>query len=444
VPTTLDCELLRDVYGTEEARAAFDTRALVQGWLDAERALAEAEAECGVIPEEAARRIAQEADATLYDVDALRAGIAESQHPLVPLVRALVERCGEHGAWVHWGATTQDIIDTGLVLQVRRAAPLLDRDLERAVAAAAELARRYRDAVMAGRTHGQHAVPTTFGLRAAGWADELGRARERLARAVAELPAELAGAAGTLASLEDAGGAVRRAYARRLDLPLADLPWHVARDRVRDLGFALAQLSAAAERIAADVVRLQATEVAEAAEPLAPGHVGSSTMPQKQNPMVSEYLVASARLLRGSVAVLTEAAPHAHERDMALWAVEWLAVPQAVILAAGTLDKLASILEGLRVFPERMAENLAATRGQIMAEAAMMRLARALGHEEAHALVARAARSAWDARRPLLDVLAETPDVAAVLTRDELEAALRAEAYLGLAGSFVDAVTRPA
>ncbi len=243
MPTTLDCELLRDLYGTDEVRAAFDSHALVQAWLDVEVALAEAQAEVGIVPPEAAQRIREEACATNFDLGVLRSGIAASKHPLVPLIRALGERCGEAGAWVHWGATTQDVVDTGFTLQARAALVPIARDLDRATRAAAVLADRYADTPMAGRTHFQHAVPITFGLKAATWADELDRARQRLGRAgEAALTAQLSGAAGTFATLGGDAEAVQEAFSRRLGLARADVHWHATRDRVRDLGHALAEL----------------------------------------------------------------------------------------------------------------------------------------------------------------------------------------------------------
>jgi 3-carboxy-cis,cis-muconate cycloisomerase len=247
LPTTLDCEVLRDLYGSPEVRAVFDSRSLLQSWLDVERALAEAEVEAGVIPSAAAERIAREADAALYDLEAVREAIARSQHPLVPLIRSLAERCGEHGGWVHWGATTQDVIDTGLVLQVRAALAPVMRDLGRAGAGAERLADRFREAPIAGRTHGQHAVPITFGFKAASWADELRRCAKRLRSAEETISvAQLGGAAGTLASLGAAAGAVRSAFARALGLAEAEIAWHAARDRFRDLAHALDEVAAAA------------------------------------------------------------------------------------------------------------------------------------------------------------------------------------------------------
>jgi 3-carboxy-cis,cis-muconate cycloisomerase len=443
MPTTLDCEVLGDLYGTAELRAIFDSRALIQAWLDVEVALAEAQAEVGVIPTEAAARIAREADASLYDLAALRDGIAASKHPLVPLIRALVERCGEHGGSVHWGATTQDIVDTALVLAASAALALIRRDLERSAQAAAALARRHAGTPMAGRTHGQHAVPITFGLKAATWADELARTLARLdgdSRVVST--AQLSGAAGTFATLGADAGAVQEAFCRRLGLARADVHWHPTRDRLRDLAHALAQLSSAAERIAAEVVRLQATELEEAAEPTTEAHVGSSTMPQKRNPMTCEYVVASARLLRAQTGVLGEAGAHAFERDMGLWAVEWIAVPQALILAGGVADKLATVLEGLVVDEERMRANLDLTAGQIMAEAVTMALARAIGHEPAHAAVLAASRRALAAGRTLLDELADDPAVSAHIDRAELERVMDPASYLGLSAESAESVAR--
>ena len=426
--------LFGDLFGTDEVRRAFDDQALIQGWLDAERALALAEAEVGVIPPDAAERIAAEADAAGFDTAVLRTGIAESQHPLVPFVRALTERCGNAGAYVHWGATTQDITDTGTVLQLRAGLAPVERDLRRATAAAATLASRYAATPTAGRTHGQHAVPTTFGFKAASWVDELHRGEARLARARGEaLTGQLGGAAGTLASLGDDAAAVRAAFCRLLDLAEPEIPWHAARDRLRDLVHALGEVGAAAERIAAEIVRLQATEVAEVREPATARSVGSSTMPQKRNPMMCEYVIAAARLLRGPLAVLESTAAHASERDMGAWAAEWLAVPDAVILTAGLVAKLADVLERLEVDETQMARNLAVTDGAIMAEAVMMALARTIGHEPAHEALTTASRRAAATGSGLRECLLGDPELAAALTPGELEQLLDPSRYLGLA-----------
>jgi 3-carboxy-cis,cis-muconate cycloisomerase len=344
---------------------------------------------------------------------------------------------------VHWGATTQDVIDTGLVLQLRAALVPIRRDIGRSRSAAVGLAAEHRDTPMAGRTHGQHAVPITFGLKAASWADELARAEGRLDRAARDAAVgQLAGAAGTLAALGDEAEGVRAEFCRILELGEPEVPWHAARDRLRDLSHALDEVAAAAERIGLEVVSLQSTEVAEVAEPLAPGHVGSSTMPQKKNPFICHYLVASARLLHGSTSALRASAAHAHERDMSAWAVEWLALPQALILAGGLTEKLAYVLEGLVVLPERMRLNLELTRGQIMAEAAMMALAGWVGHERSHELVTAASRRAGAEGRDLADVLREDPEIAELLSPEEIAGLFDPVRYLGLAGAAADAVSR--
>lgn len=432
MPTTLDCELFRDVFGSARMREAFDTRAMVQAWLNVESALAAAEADVGVIPAPAARRIAREADVRHYDLADLRRGIERSAHPLVPVVRALSQRCGEHGAYVHWGATTQDIMDTGMVLQIREALPYLVDCAAQAREDCLRLTHAFAESPMPARTHGQHAVPMTFGLKAAGWADELGRVRERLLGARETISvAQLGGGGGTLASLGDDADGVLAAFCERLELRRPDVAWFASRDRVRDVAHALAELGAAAERIAAEVIRLQGTEVGELAEGSSEEHVGSSTMPQKRNPMRSEYLVASARLLRGSVEALFSATAHAGERDMALWAVEWLAVPQAFILGGGVAEKLRELIAALEVDPARMRANLELTDGAILAEAAMMALAGELGREEAHAVVMAASRIAGAAGRPLLDVLVEDPRAGRLLDASLLERLRDPEAYLG-------------
>jgi adenylosuccinate lyase len=357
----------------------------------------------------------------------------------VPVIRALAERCEEHGAYVHWGATTQDIIDTGMVLQIREALPWLLERVSSAHASCLRLAREFADSPMPARTHGQQAVPMTFGLKAAGWADELWRVHERLVAARETISvAQLGGAGGTLASLGDDAEQVVESFCARLDLRRPELAWFVARDRVRDVAHALAELGASAERIAAEVIRLQATEVGELAEGGADTHVGSSTMPQKQNPMLSEYLVASARLLRGVVNALADATAHAGERDMSLWAVEWLAVPQAFILAGGAAEKLAELVASLEVDRVRMRANLDLTDGAILAEAAMMALARGLGHEEAHAVVMTASREALASDRALLEVLVEDPRAGRLIDSSLLERLRDPVAYLGWSVAMAD------
>jgi 3-carboxy-cis,cis-muconate cycloisomerase len=431
-------DLLGHLSGTDSVLSLFSSRGVLQSWLDVERALAEAEAEVGVIPRAAADRIAREAKAEQFELSALQLAVEASDHPLVPLVRKLAEHCGEYGGWVHWGATTQDILDTALVLQSRAAVGHITPDVVRATKAAVELTRRYCRTPMAGRTHGQHAVPITFGLKTATWCDELGRAHQRLTAAVETVSrAQLSGAAGTFATLGSAADPVQREFCRRLNVAQATVHWHSTRDGFRDLCHALNEVSSTAERVAAEIIRLQSTEIGELAEPTTTEHVGSSTMPQKRNPMKCEYIVASARLLRGATSVLIDSPGHAHERDMALWAAEWIALPQALVLASGIAAKLAYVLEGLEVDEARMRANLDRTDGAIMAEAVMMALAPSMGHEQAHATVMAAARRAASESRLFAEVLGE--DLDRSLAPDGLDELLDPTSYLGI--SEASAVT---
>jgi adenylosuccinate lyase/3-carboxy-cis,cis-muconate cycloisomerase len=421
-------------------REQFDGAATLQSWLDVERALAEAEADVGEIPTAAGARIAVEARADRFDMDALAQEILTTGHPLVPLIRELVRRCGEHGAYVHWGATTQDILDTGLILQCRSGLRLLTKDLGDAIKGLLTHAQAHRATPMAGRTHLQHAAPITFGYKLAIWTDELLRAHQRLEAVESSLTGQFAGAVGTLASLPKHGAAIRDGLCRRLGLKSTAVPWHASRDRIRDIAGALLELSIAAERIGLEIVRLQSTEVGEVSEPISAEHVGSSTMPQKRNPHASELLVAGARLLRGTVFVLDTHGVHTHERDLGSWAMEWIGVPQIFILASGCTHHLAHIARGLTADTARMATNLQLTRGQIMAESVMMRLASHIGHEPAHEVIASATRRASAQNIDLAEALLNSEVVVAKLQQDEIKAALDPQRYLGECHSVVDAV----
>jgi 3-carboxy-cis,cis-muconate cycloisomerase len=445
MPTTLDCTLFRDVFGTERMRAIFDSRQLLQAWLDAEAALAEAEAEAGVVPWSAAQRIREVARAESFDLDALREGIRDSQHPFVPTVRMLSEQAGEAGRYVHWGATTQDIMDTGAVLQVRAALDLIEASLGELVTVLARHAERHAASAMAGRTHGQHAVPITFGLKLAVWVDELGRTAARLAECRPRvLVGQLSGAAGTLASLGDAAPAVRRAFCRRLELGEPATPWHSARDGFAELVSILGVLAATIEKVALEIIRLQSTEVGEAAEPPTDSHVGSSTMPQKRNPMVSEQVAGVCKLVRGLVPVMQGAMIGEHERDMASWSVEWLLVPQALIMTDAALVQMLAIAGDLRVDQARMAANLELTQGAIVAEAVMLVLGQHIGREEAHNLMMAVSRDTEARGIHLLTALREHPEVARLLSDDELEKLVDPNAYLGEAAAIASTTARRA
>ncbi len=433
------------VLGDADAAAHFSGRAQLQAMLDVEAALASAEAAVGVIPPRAVAPIRAAARAELYDTERLAAEALDTGNPVIPVVRHLTARVAADDAdaarFVHWGATSQDILDTGLVLQLRAAMPDVLEHLARGVGAAAGHARRHADAVMAGRTWLQQATPVTFGLKAAGWADALDRVRRRLRTALDEaLVLQFGGASGTLASLGAAGPAVNEALAARLGLPAPDLPWHAHRDRFAQLGGALGLAAGAAGKIGRDVALLAQTEVGEAVERPAPGRGGSSTMPQKRNPVAASIALAAAGRAPGLVATLLGSMVQEHERGLGGWQVEWDTLPDLVVVTAAGVRAAADALDGLVVDTDRMRANVEASGGVLLAESVAMALAERIGKHEAHAAVADACRRAADDGRPLGDVLGDDPRVTRHLDRAAIARRLAPEGYLGAARSYIDRV----
>ncbi|HET9323310.1 MAG TPA: 3-carboxy-cis,cis-muconate cycloisomerase [Gaiellaceae bacterium] len=410
------------IFVPAELREALSDRAWLQAMLDAERALASAEARAGVIPSEAADAIAAACNAELYDPAAIGEAGRSPGNPVEPLVRALRDAVGGDAAdFVHWGATSQDILDTAAMLVSRNALDLLLGSVDAVARESAELADVHRSTPMAGRTLLRQAVPTTFGLKAAGWLMATLEARRGLARIRREgLQVQLGGAAGTLAALGEAGPEVVGLYAQGLGLLPSELPWHTNRVRVAELGAVLGIAAGAMAKIALDVALLGQTEVAEATES---GGGASSTMPQKQNPVGSALAIACAREVQAHASVLLAAVPQEHERALGAWHSEWPALVGALGYTGGAVDGVRRALEGLEVDPERMRANLGLAGGLVMAERAAFLLAGRSGRRTAHELVAEAASSG----RPLADALE--------LDEAELEPA----SYLGSAETFVDA-----
>ena len=438
-----DRRLHARLLGDPDLLGRFDGRAQLQAMLDVEAALAEAEAEVGVVPAGCVAPIRAAADADLYDRARIAEEAAGDGNPVIPVVRHLTARVADAdpdaARYVHWGATSQDVMDTGLALQLRAAVPAVAGHLRRAERAAAGLARRHADATMPGRTWLQQATPITFGLKAAGWADALGRTRRELEAALDRaLVLQLGGAAGTLAALGTRGLAVTDALAARLDLRTAATPWHAHRDRFAQLGCALGVASGAAGKIARDLSLLAQTEVGEAAEGATAGRGGSSTMPQKRNPVSASVALAAAGRTPGLVAALLGAMVQEHERGLGGWQVEWDVLPELVLATAGGTRATAEALEGLSVDAGRMRANLDASGGGLLAEAVAMALAEAVGKHEAHACVAAGCRRAARERRPLADVLAEDPVVGRRLDRARLHELLSPDNYLGVSRRFIE------
>ena len=436
----IDSGIYGNLFGADAMRAVFSERGQVQKWLDVEAALARVQGRLGIIPEEAAAEISAKADAALIDMALMREEVDRVGYAIMPLVHRLAALCeGDAGRYVHWGTTTQDIKDTGVILQIRDALDLVEADLLAVREGLARLAREYRDTPMAGRSHLQHALPITFGYKAAVWLAPVERHLERLDQLRPRvLTGQFAGAAGTLASLHGRGLEVADALMEELGLAQPAIAWHTARDTIAETMAFLALITGSLAKIATDVVLLTATETGEVFEPFAPGRGGSSTMPQKRNPVSSELILACAKQVQSRTALVMDSMAADLERSTGPWHVEWAALPEAFVLASGALAQARFLVEGLRVDPNAMRANMDLTRGLIVSEAVMMGLAPALGRQAAHDLVYEACRIATDERRALLDVLLDMPEVTAKLDRDALAALCEPGNYVGEAPEMVD------
>ena len=442
----IDSALFADLFGSSKMRAVFDDRALLQKWLDFEAALARSQAAVGLVPLEAAAEITRKAKAQDFDMSAIKEGIDTTLHPLVPVIRQLAERCdGEAGRYVHWGATTQDVMDTGLVLQIKDALAILEPSLDELQNLLARLAMDHRNVPMAGRTHGQQALPITFGYKVAVWLAELQRHRRRLAQVRERvLVGEFAGAVGTLAGLNESGVDALEVQSRlmaELGLGLPIIAWHTSRDSIAELIHLLCMITALPGRIAKEIIELQKQEIAELEEPFEAGKVGSSTMPQKRNPMLCESILTLARLCRDkSATALDTLIINEHERDWSSLQMEWAIVPEVFIMSQGALEMSIRVLGGLRVNSERMLQNMALTGGLLLSERVMFALSERYGRQVAHDLVYACAMASYEEQQPFIDVLLADQDVSAVLSREQLEALLDPRQYTGLADRFVDRV----
>jgi 3-carboxy-cis,cis-muconate cycloisomerase len=441
--TVLDSDIFKDMFGTAEMRAVFSDDNLLRCYVDAEVALAVAQGRLGVIPQDSADAIARTAPSVALDRAALKEEAENVGYPIVGLVRQLSTKLGDAGRYIHWGATTQDIMDTATVLQIRAALDIVEREMAAVSLALVKLAQKYQDTPMAGRTHLQQALPITFGYKCAIWLSMLQRHAERLRELKPRvLVAQFGGAAGTLASLGDKGLDVRREYARELKLGEPPITWHVARDAVAETLNFLALVTGSLGKIGFDIMLMMMTELGEAFEPFASHRGASSTMPQKRNPISSEILVANAKAVRQHAGLVLDAMIQDFERATGPWHVEWLAVPESFILTAGSLAQAKFMLEGLVVDESRMRANLQLTQGLIVAEAVMMGLAPRLGRQHAHDLVYEACRQTMAQKRSLFDVLAENPAILAALSRDRLQALCDPANYLGSARLMVDQIVR--
>ena len=438
----IDSHLLRDLYGTEAMRAVWDDRQLLQKWLDYEAALARAESQVGLVPVDAAEEIARKSQADLFDLALMKSGIDKAVHPLVPVIWQLSELCeGQAGGYVHWGATTQDVMDTALILQIRDALVLIEAGLADVTASLCRLASDHRNTPMVGRTHGQQALPITFGFKAAGWLAECLRHAQRINSCKPRLlVGEFGGAAGTLAGIAEHGLEVKRRLMDELGLGDPPIAWHSSRDNIAEFCAVVAGAATTMGRIAHDIIHLQMLELGEAEEAWQAGKVGSSTMPQKRNPMLCEAILTTSRLARQHVGLSLDAMMHDFERDWSSVQMEWEFVPELCILTHGGLAMTQRVLGTLSVYPDRMRANLEISGGHLLAERVMFALADRTGRQRAHDIVHEVSMTAVENGTPFAHALKTHPEVATRLQPAEIDALLDPTTYVGLSAAFVDQV----
>ncbi|MBV4475104.1 3-carboxy-cis,cis-muconate cycloisomerase [Pseudomonas botevensis] len=435
---------LFDAYFTaRDMREVFCDHGRVQAMLDVEAALARAEARVGLIPATAVGPIENACDASLYDFAALGEAIATAGNSAIPLVKALGRQIAAADAeaerYVHLGATSQDVMDSGLVLQLRQALTLIENDLAQLADSLATQAQRHAATPLAGRTWLQHATPVTLGMKIAGWLGAVTRSRQRLRELKPRLLVlQFGGASGTLAALGEQALPIARALAEELQLSLPEQPWHTQRDRIVEFGAVLGLIAGSLGKLGRDISLLMQTEAAEVFEPSAPGKGGSSTMPHKRNPVGAAVLIGAATRVPGLVSTLFSAMPQEHERSLGLWHAEWETLPEICGLVSGALQQARLLADGLEVDAARMARNLELTQGLVLAEAVSIVLAQRVGRDKAHHLLEQCCKRAVAEQRHLRAVLGDEPQVTAELSAAELDHLLNPAHYLGQAQVWVE------
>ena len=437
--------LLEPLFRWENIEELFSDRARLQGMLDFEAALARAEARAGVISASAASAIAAMCRAELFDMDSLARATARAGNPAIPMVEQLTALVGkdddEAMRFVHWGATSQDAIDTGFTLQLRSALERIEAEFEILSGSLAELSKKHRATPVAGRTLMQQALPTTFGFKAAGWLDAVNRHRERLRDAGRRaLVVQFGGAVGTLAALGSSGLDVAKALGEELHLAVPDIPWHVHRDRWVEVAATLGLCTGTMGKIALDVALQMQTEVGEVFEPAGAGRGGSSTLPHKRNPIVSAVVLAAAARMPGLVGAMLGAMVQQQERGLGGWHAEWETMPEIIGLAGGALHHLTRTIVELEIDVARMRANLDLTHGLIFSEAVQMALGSVMGRMAAHELVGAACERARAGRRHLREVLEDDAAVMKHLSREQLDQLFDPRQYLGVVEALIDRV----
>lgn len=422
----------------------FDDEAYIRLCVDAEAALARAQSQCNVIPSNIGAMVTKRVQESKLDFERLRHETEIVGYPILPLVRQLSTICGEEaGKYVHWGATTQDIMDLASVLQMKEGLDIVERLLKDVIKSLRELSEKYKDTPMAGRTHLQHALPVTFGYKCAVWLSGFQRHLERLQQLRNRtLLVQFGGAAGSLASLGsgDDGLRVRRALAKELGLSDPPITWHVARDGIAEVVNFLALMGGSMGKLALDIIIMSSNELGEVAEPFVPHRGASSTMPQKRNPISSEVILAASKILRSNAGLVLDGMVADFERASGPWHLEWVAVPESFVIAVGALSQTHFALSGLSVDSKQMLENLHSTKGLIVAEAVMMGMAPHVGRQRAHDIVYEACRESIEKERTLLECLVEKEEVTSKMSQQQLAELCDPVNYLGASTRMVDDV----
>ena len=433
------------LFSTEGMQSIFSDRNTIQRMLDVEAALARALAVEDVIPQMAVAAIVSSCRADLMDANALTKSLSSAGNLAIPLAKQLTAAVAntdpDAARYVHWGATSQDVIDSGRVLQLRDAIDLITTDLAELADILASLAHQHRATIMMGRTWMQHAQPTTLGLKIAGWLDAIMRHQDRLqALRTRVCVLQFGGAAGTLASLGDSGLTVATALAKDLSLGLPALPWHTHRDRMGEVATTFGLLTGTLGKIARDIALHAQTEIAELAEPLAQGRGGSSTMPHKRNPVACSAVLACAMRVPALVSTMLTAMVQEQERALGGWQAEWETLPEIASLTSAALNQLREVTSGLSVDAARMRSNIDITQGLVMAEAVSLALAQHVGRAVAHELIEEACHQAVASGRSLLEVLKSDPRMPEEFSSSHLESLFDPARYLGEAPAFVERV----
>ena len=440
----IDSEYFGSTFGDPAVQRIFTDEGRFSGWLRVEAALARAQARLGLIPEEAGQAITNAAKEENLDTKKMAEEYQKVGFPILPLVHEMARCCDKESArWIHWGATTQDIVDTGLVLQMKDAFSIIGSQLDSLISAVSSLSEEHRLTVMAGRTFQQQAAPITFGFKTAVWLDELLRHRERLPDIKKRaLVCQFGGAVGTLATLGDRGLDVLKELSQELGLEEPAISWHTSRDGWAEAIFWISMMGATLAKIATEVATLMRTEVDEVREPYVPGKGGSSTMPQKRNPVACPIIMSIGNKLRESVNSQLTAMVQEHERSVSAMPLEWLAIPEAFVLLSGSLQHAIPMLEGLQVDKKKMLNNLSMGGGLLMAEAVMMGIAPKIGRNQAHDLVFGAAGKAWDKGITLREALVDDERVKEHLTLDEIDKLIDPANYIGSADEMIERVLK--